>query len=86
VFNTTFAYGRDGRDGLDTSEMLPGHRYLVDLQERERERELRLVEEEEDEGCPEFLWKDRGAYYADGEPIVLGLDEPVEFMVLPLEN
>jgi len=53
---------------------------------RERERELRLVEEEEDEGCPEFLWKDRGAYYADGEPIVLGLDEPVEFMVLPLEN
>jgi hypothetical protein len=30
--------------------------------------------------------QDRGGYWPSGEPIVLSLDEPVEFKVLPLEG
>lgn len=82
VFKTTFAYGCGG--GYPKSKVLPGHRYLVDLQERES------VDWRKEGRKEDVLYvpgqKNRTAFYSDGKPIPLSLDEPIEFKVLPLDD
>jgi hypothetical protein len=70
----SFAYG---------SETLPGHRYLIDLQEGEN---VGWWKEGRKEDVLDLPGKDRGAQYPDGKPIVLSLEEPVEFKFLPLDS
>jgi hypothetical protein len=64
------------------AQALPGHRYLVDLQEGEDVDWWKKGRKEDVLGLPGQV---RGGHEADGKPIVLSLDEPVEFKVLPLE-
>jgi len=80
VFNTLFspAYENYGYEPA----ALPGHRYLVDLKEGEAVYWWKRGRKEDVLDLP---GQDRKARYADGKPIPLSLDEPVEFKVLPLE-
>jgi hypothetical protein len=80
VFNTFFhaAYG----DKYHKPDVLPGHRYLIDLEESEPVGWWKKGRKEDVLNLP---GQDRGAGHADGKPIALSLDEPVEFMVLPLD-
>jgi hypothetical protein len=73
-FSTPFGYGHT---------TLPGHQYLVDLQEGESVDWWKKGRKEDVLNLP---GKDRGASRSDGEPIVLSLNEPVEYKLLPLEN
>jgi hypothetical protein len=82
-FNASFGLAHD-RGGDNGQFALPGHRYLLDVAPGE-EVEWRKKGRKEDvldlPGQPS-----RGAYYADGKPIALSIDEPVEFKVLPLDT
>jgi hypothetical protein len=80
VFNTLFyaAYG----DKYHKPDILPGHRYLIDLEESEQVDWWKVGRRED---VLDLHGQDRGASHADGKPIALSLDAPVEFKVLPLE-
>jgi hypothetical protein len=80
VFKTPFSPAH-AKEGYRT-EALPGHRYLVDLQEGEAVDWWKKGRKEDVLDLP---GQDRKAYHSDGKPIPLSLDEPVEFKVLPLE-
>ena len=63
---------------------LPGHRYLIDVQPGEEVEWWKKGRKEDVldiEGQPT-----RNASVPDGKPIVLIIDEPVEFKVLPLDD
>jgi len=80
VFNAPFNPAH--ADEICRAQALPGHRYLVDLQEGEAVSWWKKGRKEDVLGLPGQV---RGGHEADGKPIVLSLDEPVEFKVLPLE-
>ena len=82
-FNASFGLAHD-RGGDYEHSTLPGHRYLVDVvpgEEVEWWKKGRKEDVLDLSGQPS-----RGAYYADGKPISLSIDEPVEFKVLPLDT
>ena len=62
---------------------LPGHRYLIDVRPGE---EVEWWKKGRKEDVLDLLGQDRGGSHADGEPISLSIDEPVEFKVLPLDD
>lgn len=82
MFKTTFAYGYGG--GYPKSEVLPGHQYLVDLQERESVYWWKEGRKEDVLYVPGQ--KNRSAFYSDGKPIPLSLEVPVELAVLPARS
>ena len=69
--------------GVADGAALPGHRYLIDVQSGEQVDWWKKGRKEDVLNLP---GQDRGACYADGQPIALSIDEPVEFKVLPLDN
>lgn len=62
---------------------LPGHRYLIDVRPGE---EVEWWKKGRKEDVLDLPGQDRGGSHADGEPISLSIDEPVEFKVLPLDD
>lgn len=62
---------------------LPGHRYLVDVKPGE---EMEWWKKGRKEDVLNLPGQDRGVFYADGKPIALSIEEPVEFKVLPLDD
>jgi hypothetical protein len=74
VFHTPFAYGQS---------TLSGHRYLVDLKEGESVEWWKKGRKEDVLNLP---LKNRNAHLSDGEPIILSLDQPVEYKLLPLDD
>ena len=76
TFNADFVYNPYGA-------AVPGHRYLVDLQEGENVQWWKKGRKEDVLNLP---GNDRQAYWADGDPIILSLDEPVGFKLLPLDS
>jgi hypothetical protein len=67
------------------ANLLPGHRYLLDIRKDYYDTYLWWkVGRKED--VLDLPGQDRGGDWESGEPIVLSLDEPVEFKVLPLDN
>lgn len=77
-FNSSFLLA------YETSSLLPGHRYLIDIWDVYGNMSCWTYGRKED--VLDLPGKDRNGYWTSGEPIVLSLDEPVEFRVLPLDG
>ena len=67
------------------ANLLPGHRYLLDIRRDYYDADL-WWKKGMKEDVLNLPGQDRGGYWPSGEPIVLSLDEPVEFKVLLLEG
>jgi len=78
VFNTSFiaAYGSEDYP----PDVMPSLRYLIDLRESE---EINWWKKGRKEDVLDLPGQNREAGRADGKPIALKLDVPVEFAVLP---
>jgi hypothetical protein len=64
--------------------LLPGHRYLLDIRKDYYDADV-WWKKGRKEDVLDLPGQDRGGYWPSGEPIVLSLDELVEFKVLPLD-
>lgn len=67
------------------ADLLPGHRYLFDIRKDYYDSDL-WWKKGRKKDVLDLPGQDRGGYEADGKPVVLGLDEPIEFKVLPLDD
>jgi hypothetical protein len=67
------------------ADLLPGHRYLLDIRKDYYDAYL-WWKKGRKEDVLDLPGQDRGGDWESGEPIVLSLDEPVEFKVLPLDS
>ena len=67
------------------ANLLPGHRYLVDIRKNYHDSRL-WWKKGRKEDVLNLPGKNRGGHYSDGEPIALSLDEPAELKLLPLDD
>jgi hypothetical protein len=81
-FNASFGLADDVGNYFGQA-VLPGHRCLIDVQPGEQVEWWKKGRKEDVLNLP---GQDRGAYHADGKPIALNIDEPIEFKVLPLDD
>ena len=82
-FNATFGLAHD--KAMDYGHFaLPGHRYLIDVAPGENVEWWKKGRKEDVLDLPRQ--PSRGGYHADGKPILLTIDEPIEFKLLPLDN
>jgi hypothetical protein len=81
-FNASFGLA-DDVGGYYGQIALPGHRYLLDVQPGEK---VEWWKREKKENVLNLPGQDRGGHHADGKPVALGVDQPIEFKVLPLDD
>jgi hypothetical protein len=67
------------------AELLPGHQYLLDIRKDYYDSYV-WWKKGRKEDVLDLPGQERGGYEADGKHLVLSLDEPVEFKVLPLDD
>ena len=64
---------------------MPGHRYLLGIREDYYDSYVWWKKGRKGDVL-DLPGQERGGYEADGKHLVLSLDEPVEFKVLPLDD